>query len=110
MFDPSPDDLMVAAMNAEEYGHAAVCGAYVAVSGPQGTVTVRIVDLCPECQAGHLDLSREAFSRIGDLSDGVVTITWQVVSPALSGPIAYHLKDGSNPGGRPCRYGTIAIR
>ncbi len=97
MFDPSPDDLMVAAMNAEEYDHAAVCGAYVAVNGPQGAVTVRIVDLCPECQAGHLDLSREAFSRIGDLTEGVVAITWQVVSPALSGPIAYHFKDGSNP-------------
>jgi expansin (peptidoglycan-binding protein) len=26
----------------------------------------------------------------------VVNITWQVVSPALSGPIAYHFKDGSN--------------
>jgi expansin (peptidoglycan-binding protein) len=77
MFDPSPDDLMVAAMNAEEYGHATVCGAYLAVSGPQGTVTVRIVDLCPECQAGHLDLP-----------EGVVAITWQAVSPALSGPIA----------------------
>jgi expansin len=97
MFDPSPEDLMVAAMNAEEYNQAAVCGAFVAVNGPQGAVTVRIVDLCPECRAGHLDLSREAFGRIGDLSTGVVPITWQVVSPALSGPIAYHFKDGSNP-------------
>jgi expansin len=96
MFDPSPNDLLVAAMNAEEYANAAVCGAYVVVTGPKGTVTVRIVDLCPECRAGHLDLNREAFSLIGDLPEGVVPITWQIVSPPLSGPIAYHFKDGSN--------------
>jgi expansin (peptidoglycan-binding protein) len=96
MFGPSPDDLMVAAMNAEEYDNAAVCGAYVYVTGPQGTVTVRIVDLCPECTAGHLDLSQEAFAQIADLYLGRVTITWQVISPDLDSPIAYHFKDGSN--------------
>jgi len=96
MFDPSPEDLMVSAMNAEEYDNAAVCGAYVYVTGPQGAVTVRIVDLCPECKAGHLDLSREAFAQIADLYLGGVPITWQVVSPELDGPIVYHFKDGSN--------------
>jgi expansin (peptidoglycan-binding protein) len=96
MFDPSPADLMVAAMNAEEYDHAAYCGAYVAVTGPRGGVTVRIVDLCPECLAGHLDLSREAFAAIADLPLGRVPISWQLVSPVLNGPIAYHFKDGSN--------------
>jgi expansin (peptidoglycan-binding protein) len=96
LFGPSPEDLMVAAMNAEEYENAAVCGAYVHVVGPKGAVTVRIVDLCPECRAGHLDLSREAFAEIADLPQGRVPITWQLVSPALDGPIAYHFKDGSN--------------
>jgi len=95
-FDPSPGDLLVAAMNAEEYDNAAVCGAYVFVTGPSGSVSVRIVDLCPECKAGHLDLSREAFSRIADLPQGRVPITWRVVSPSLTGPIVYHFKDGSN--------------
>jgi expansin (peptidoglycan-binding protein) len=57
---------------------------------------VRIVDLCPECQAGHLDLSREAFALIDELYLGRVPITWQIVSPALPGPIVYHFKDGSN--------------
>jgi expansin len=95
-FDPSPSDLMVAAMNADEYDNAALCGAYVKVSGPKGTITIRIVDLCPECKAGHLDLSREAFALIADLPQGIVPITWQVISPDLDGPIAYHFKDGSN--------------
>jgi len=95
-FGASPDDLLVTALNAEEYNHAAWCGAYVHVQGPAGAVTVRIVDLCPECRAGHLDLSREAFARIADPVLGRVDITWQVVSPELSGSIIYHFKDGSN--------------
>lgn len=95
-FDASPGNLMVAAMNADEYNNAAVCGGHVQVSGPQGSVMVRIVDLCPECSAGHLDLSQEAFGMIADLPQGRVPITWQVVSPPISGPIAYHFKDGSN--------------
>ena len=95
-FDPSPNDLMVAAMNAAEYDNAAVCGAYVHVTGPKGAVTVRIVDLCPGCQTGDLDLSVEAFRQIANLAQGRVSITWQVVSPSVTGPIAYHFKDGSN--------------
>jgi expansin (peptidoglycan-binding protein) len=95
-FDASPGDLMVTAMNAAEYDNAAYCGAYIHVRGPKGEVTVRVVDLCPECQAGHLDLSREAFAEIADISQGRVDITWQVVSPELAGPIAYHFKEGSN--------------
>lgn len=95
-FDPSPGDLMVAAMNAEEYDNAAVCGAQVRVIGAKGSITVRIVDLCPECKAGHLDLSREAFALIDDVPKGRVPINWQVISPPLTGPIVYHFKEGSN--------------
>jgi expansin len=95
-FDASPNDMMVTAMNAEEYDNAAYCGAYLHVVGPKGEVTVRVVDLCPECKAGHLDLSQEAFAKIADLPQGRVNITWQLVSPTSTGPIAYHFKDGSN--------------
>lgn len=96
MFGPSPHDLMVAAMNAPQYATAALCGAHVQVSGPNGSVIVRVVDRCPECRAGHLDLSREAFSRIAPMHLGRVPIQWRVVSPALPGPIAYRFKEGSN--------------
>jgi expansin (peptidoglycan-binding protein) len=95
-FDPSPNNLMVAAMNADEYDNAAVCGEYLRVTGSKGIITIRIVDLCPECKAGHLDLSQQAFASIADLPQGIVPITWQLISPDLNGPIAYHFKDGSN--------------
>jgi expansin (peptidoglycan-binding protein) len=95
-FDPSPEDLMVAAMNGEEWDNAAYCGAYFRVIGPEGEVVVRIVDRCPECGAGHLDLSQQAFSQIADISLGIVPITWQLVSPNIEGSILYHFKEGSN--------------
>ncbi len=95
-FGSSPNDLMVAAMNADEYNQASVCGEYVRVTGAKGSITVRIVDLCPGCSAGHLDLSPQAFTQIDDLAKGRVPITWQVISPEISGPILYHFKDGSN--------------
>lgn len=96
-FDPTPNDLMVAAMNARDYAGAAACGACARVTGPNGTITVRIVDLCPECPKGNLDLSPSAFERIAPLERGRVPITWQYVPCAVSGPIRYHFKDGSNP-------------
>lgn len=96
LFDPSPDDLMVAAVNAEQFDTAALCGAYVQVDGPDGTIVVRIVDRCPECEAGHLDLSQEAFALIAEPIRGIVPIRWQIISPEIDGTIAYHFKDGSN--------------
>jgi expansin (peptidoglycan-binding protein) len=95
-FDESPGDLLVAAMNGAEYDNAAWCGAYVRVTGPKGEVTVRIVDLCPGCKAGDLDLSEEAFARIANVAQGRVPISWHVISPALAGPIAYHFNSGSS--------------
>ena len=95
-FDATPGDLMVAALNAPDYGSADGCGACVAVTGPAGEVTVRIVDSCPECAAGDLDLSAEAFAMISPLSAGRVAISWREVPCDVSGPLGYHFKDGSS--------------
>jgi expansin (peptidoglycan-binding protein) len=95
-FDPSPNDLMVAAMDMPQWNGSAPCGECVHVDGPQGSVTVRIVDLCPGCEMGHLDLSMEAFQMIAPLSQGRVPITWQVVPCNVSGNVAYRFKEGSS--------------
>jgi expansin (peptidoglycan-binding protein) len=89
------DDLMVAAINTRDYAKAALCGAFLRVSGPRGAVTVRVVDRCPGCGKGGLDLSRQAFARVADPADGRVPVTWQVVSGPVSGPVAYHYMDGT---------------
>jgi len=95
-FDPSPQDLMVAALNHVDYADSALCGAYIQVTGPQGSVIVRVVDQCPGCPEGDVDMSQEAFAKIAQLSAGWVPISWQLVSVPLDGPIVYHFKDGSN--------------
>ncbi len=95
-FDATPNDLDVAAMNAVDYAGSAVCGECAEVTGPKGKVTVRIVDQCPGCKKGDLDLSPEAFDKIGDHSAGRIQITWSVVSCAVSGPISYRFKEGSS--------------
>ncbi|HJZ49671.1 MAG TPA: expansin EXLX1 family cellulose-binding protein [Roseiflexaceae bacterium] len=95
-FDPTPQDLMVGAMNQTDYANAAICGAYVELTGPNGTIVIRIVDRCPECPVGNIDLSPLAFSKIAELIKGRVPITWRIISPDISGPIRYRFKEGSS--------------
>jgi expansin (peptidoglycan-binding protein) len=78
-FKASPNDLNVGALNGDQYKKS-WCGQCVLVTGPKGTVKVRIVDLCPGCSMGDLDLSKQAFSAIAALSAGRVKITWHVVT------------------------------
>ena len=52
------------------------CGKYINVRGPNGTVKVKIVDTCPPCKSGDVDLSPEAFGRIADFAKGRVPISW----------------------------------
>jgi len=77
-FKATPNDLDVAAMNGSQYKKS-WCGQCVLVTGPKGMVKVRIVDLCPGCASGGLDLSEQAFGSIAALSAGRVKITWVTV-------------------------------
>ncbi len=68
-------DLLVAALNKTQYSKAQ-CGKCAYVTGPKGSVMIKIVDLCPGCGDGDLDLSETAFAKVADLDDGRVKITW----------------------------------
>lgn len=96
MFDPTPNDLMVAAMNPVDYAGSAACGSCVFITGPRGSVVVRVVDQCGDCPAGSIDLSPQAFERIADLAQGRVPISWRYVPCTIEGNIIYHFKEGSN--------------
>lgn len=95
-FDPTPQDLMVGAMNQTDYASSAICGAYVELTGPNGTITIRIVDRCPGCAVGNIDLSPSAFAKIAEIAKGRVPISWRIVSPDIDGPIRYRFKEGSS--------------
>jgi len=95
-FDPSPQDLMVGAMNHTDYAASAVCGSCVELAGPKGTIKIRIVDQCPECKQGDIDLAPSAFDQMADHAQGRVKISWHYMACPSMGPVIYHFKDGSN--------------
>lgn len=90
------DDRLIAAMNATDYAGSAACGAQLVVSGPNGSVTVRVVDKCPECAPGDVDLSEEAFVRIATRIAGRVGVSWRAEPASVSGPVSYRYKEGSS--------------
>jgi expansin (peptidoglycan-binding protein) len=95
---PSPpaDGLFVALSPAEYHG-AAACGGYVEVSGPHGSVRAEVIDQCPPCAAGHIDLSEAAFARIAPLSAGLVSVTYRAVAdPPLPASVSLRVKEGSS--------------
>lgn len=81
-WESSSTDL-IAALNADQFhsfgsmsnGNPA-CGKSATITRNGKTVTVKIVDLCPECAYGSLDLSPSAFDEIADEAEGRVEITW----------------------------------
>lgn len=89
-------DTGIAALNHTDYANSAMCGAYLRVAGPLGEVTVKIVDRCPECAPGDVDLSQAAFAKIANPSAGRVPISWRLLSPDVSGPVSYRYKEGSS--------------
>jgi len=95
-FEASPSDLLVAALNLTDYAGSATCGACLEVKGPSGTVNVRVVDSCPGCKKGDVDLSKQAFEKIAALSKGRVPITWSIVTCPVQGPVVYRIKEGSS--------------
>ena len=92
---PAPDR-MVAAINGAEYEHAKLCGACLLVTGPASQIVVRVVDICPGCAAGDLDLAQEAFALLAPLDVGRLKIAWRVVPCDVSGPVEYRFKDTSD--------------
>ncbi len=58
---------------------------------------VKVVDQCPECAAGHIDLSEAAFARLAPLSAGLVNVSYTpVTDPPLPGPVSVEVKQGSS--------------
>jgi expansin (peptidoglycan-binding protein) len=97
-FDKTPNDLNVTAMDLPEFDGSNACGTCLQVKGPNGTVTVRVVDSCPGCadKSVNLDLSASAFAKIADPKTGKIDMTYAQVPCVVSGNIQYHFKDGSS--------------
>ncbi|KAL1928374.1 hypothetical protein VTP01DRAFT_2730 [Rhizomucor pusillus] len=76
---------LVAALNADQMGNGGnpnknpKCGKKAKVTYKGKSVTVKIVDTCPTCSHGSLDLSPAAFKRLAPLSVGRIPIKFSFV-------------------------------
>lgn len=87
---------MVVAINRKDFNKAAMCGAYLHIMGAKGEAVVRVVDICPGCKAGGLDLNKPAFAKVADIGKGRDVIRWELASPSITTPVQYHFKSGSS--------------
>lgn len=100
-----------AAINTTDYDSAGMCGACVEVSRDDGRkVQAMVVDQCPiatnpKCVKGHIDLSKNAFLRIGAEHEGYLgttnggaagKISWRYIPCPTTGPVTFRLKDATN--------------
>jgi expansin (peptidoglycan-binding protein) len=92
-----PSDQLFVALSPAEYNAAGGCGGYLQVNGPDGSVRVEVIDQCPECATGHLDLSEPAFAKLSPLGAGLINVSYTYLTdPALPGPISMEVKSGSS--------------
>ncbi|TPX14638.1 uncharacterized protein E0L32_005330 [Thyridium curvatum] len=92
-----PSGLFGTAFSGSAWDSAANCGACVRVTGPNGnSITAMIVDQCPECDKGHLDLFQDAFAKLGDISAGIIPTSYTFVPCGISSPLVLHNKSGTS--------------
>jgi expansin len=96
-YPSQPSDQLFVALSPSEYNAAGGCGGYLEVTGPDGSVRVKVIDQCPECATGHLDLSEPAFAKLSPLGAGLIKVSYTYLTdPALPGPITMVVKSGSS--------------
>ena len=96
---PFPAGGRYASLPRRSYASGRACGSYVDVSGPAGTVRAEVVDVCPDCAAATVNLSRAAFARIADPRTGTVAVSYQpAVDPPLPGPLELRITAAGPPG------------
>ncbi|MHA7058219.1 expansin EXLX1 family cellulose-binding protein [Aquimarina sp. M1] len=92
-------DYMHCALNNFDYNGSNACGACIEVTGAKGSVVLTIVDRCPECNPGDVDMTMEAFSMIADVIEGRVSISWKFIPCEITPTtetIKINFKEGSS--------------
>ncbi|GMG15473.1 unnamed protein product [Phytophthora fragariaefolia] len=101
-FDPGVGEYY-AALNSAQWDSTLNCGRCAEVScadsrcsDTSSTVTVYIVDQCPGCGDGDLDLSPTVFKQLTGSDPSRYSIRWKFVDCPVSGNIQYCTKSGSS--------------
>ncbi|KAG2809124.1 hypothetical protein PC113_g16686 [Phytophthora cactorum] len=99
-----PDDAVTkyAALNTEQWEETMNCGRCAEVSCTDASCSgetseiVYIMDQCPGCAYGDLDLSPDVFESITGQSYTELSIEWKFVDCPISNKVQYCLKTGSS--------------
>ncbi|CAE6498794.1 hypothetical protein RSOLAG22IIIB_03316 [Rhizoctonia solani] len=72
------DSDLIVALGPGAYQNGKMCGKTINIKNTKNnkSVTAKVVDLCPSCGSNNLDLSPAAFKKIGSLSTGVLSVSW----------------------------------
>jgi len=96
-FPGPPANRLYVALGPAQYAGGAACGSFLEVTGPKGKVRVMVLDRCAGCRGNKIDLSKQAFAKIADLSAGIVSVRYRfVVNPPVSGPLTFRIKGGAS--------------
>ncbi|KAK9425988.1 putative RlpA-like double-psi beta-barrel-protein domain-containing protein-containing protein [Seiridium unicorne] len=92
-----PAGIYGTAFSGSGWSNAANCGACLQVTGPTGnSIKVMVVDKCPECETGHLDLFQNAFEQLGSTSAGKIATSYTQVACGITSPLVLHNKSGTS--------------
>ncbi|KAI1745103.1 RlpA-like double-psi beta-barrel-protein domain-containing protein-containing protein [Xylaria scruposa] len=69
----SDSDAVVAMSPAQYTGN---CGKSITITKDGKTAKAKVVDKCPSCASGSIDVSSTVFQSLADLSVGRTTVTW----------------------------------
>lgn len=84
-------------LGAAQYAGGAACGSYLDVTGPAGQVQAEVVDSCPGCSNGGIDMSEAAFARVASASAGTARVSYTLVrDPRVPGPLELRVADSAS--------------
>lgn len=72
------DSDAVAAVSSAVYNSGGACNKVATIHYNGKTATARVVDLCPSCATGNIDVSPSVFQDLSPLSAGRVDVTWEL--------------------------------
>ncbi|KAI0468651.1 carbohydrate-binding module family 63 protein [Xylaria cf. heliscus] len=91
-----PSGIYGTAFSGSAWHSAAHCGACIQVTANGKSITAMIVDQCPECDAGHLDLFENAFDVLSPSSSDPLATSYTFVDCPITSPLILHNKSGTS--------------
>ncbi|KAI1357888.1 RlpA-like double-psi beta-barrel-protein domain-containing protein-containing protein [Xylaria arbuscula] len=72
--ETSSDSETVVALSPAQYDGA--CGKTITITKDGKTATAKVVDKCPACASGAIDVSSTVFKSLADMAVGRTTVEW----------------------------------